>query len=249
MAVARSPPRVAVRLDNAYALTRCRARLAAAGFVGFGGSALTPTGADPQRPHEAGVNFLLALLARGRGSPATAEKLARLLRICYWLVMPKPTSPTFSTNLEPSAKTPPPPPYRSRRRVLTAGERRFYHDGLLPAVGRRYTVLMKVRLTDVLEVPEGQWRAAAGRRIQQRHVDFLLVTKRALAIAAVVELDDATHLNLKQQQKDSYLADALREAGVPLIRFPVYQRYEPERIRRAIAATIARSRQRDRQKA
>lgn len=149
---------------------------------------------------------------------------------------------TFSTNDEPSGRFDE-LPYSSKERLLTEGELRFYRQGLLPAVGNRFGVMCKVRLTDVLEVPPELWRAPAGRKVQQRHVDFVLVNKKTTAIVAVVELDDSTHLAEKQQEKDAYLADALHVAGVPLLRVPIYRRYNAKKLRGVLLGTLKRWKQ------
>lgn len=112
--------------------------------------------------------------------------------------------------------------------------------GLKEAVGDRYEISMKVRLTDVIKVPTKQWDQAAGYKIRQRHLDFVLCSKRALTIVAAIELDDASHLSEEQQARDAFLDDALHAAGIPLIRFPIYRRYDPEKIRRAILGVLKR---------
>jgi very-short-patch-repair endonuclease len=143
----------------------------------------------------------------------------------------------FATNQKPSGKHAP-LKYQSRGALLSAGELRFYR-ALREAVAERYLVMTKVRLTDLIEAEEG-FHSPAGRKISQRHADFVLVTKRGLKIAAVVELDDKTHLEPEQQARDAYLADALHAAGVPLIRFPIYSRYDVSRVRGAIAGALRR---------
>ncbi len=149
--------------------------------------------------------------------------------------------PKFSTNAQPSGLHGD-LPYRRQTHILSDGERRFYLEGLLPAIGDRYTVLMKVRLTDVIAVPPELWRSAAGRKVQQRHVDFLLVTKKRLRIVMAIELDDASHLSEEQKQKDAYLGDSLLAAGVPLVRLPIYRRYDPKRIRGIITGVLRKQR-------
>ena len=147
--------------------------------------------------------------------------------------------PRFATNAKASGKHPT-LKYQSRGALLSPGELRFYR-ALRAAVEDRYLVMGKVRLTDLIEAEEG-FHSAAGRKISQRHADFVLVTKRGLRIAAVVELDDKTHLEPQQQQRDAYLADALRSAGVPLVRFPIYKRYDQEKLRRIIYRALSRRR-------
>ena len=145
---------------------------------------------------------------------------------------------SFWTNAE--RKTGKKLPYRSRGALLSDGERRFYKTGLKPAVGQRYDISLKVSLTDVITLPAKLWDTPAGFKIRQRHLDFVLCSKRAIKIIAAIELDDSSHLSHQQQAKDDFLADALHAAGVPLIRFPVYRRYDPERIRRAITGVLSR---------
>lgn len=147
--------------------------------------------------------------------------------------------PKFQTNAKPSGMHEM-LPYGSKRRLLSDGELRFYREGLVPALGKRYGVMCKVRLTDVLDVPTHLWRSPAGRKVQQRHVDFVLINKKTTAIVAVVELDDKTHLTEEQQAKDAYLGDALFAAGVPLLRVPIYRRYNPTKLRILLLGALKR---------
>ena len=146
--------------------------------------------------------------------------------------------PTFATNVAGKAERK--LPYRSRDKLLTDGERRFYKTGLKPAVGNRYEISLKVSLTDVITVPARLWDAPAGYRIRQRHVDFVLCTKRSLRIVAAIELDDASHLTEERRAKDDFLGEALRAAGIPLIRFPIYRRYDADKLRCIINGVLSR---------
>ncbi len=128
-------------------------------------------------------------------------------------------------------------PYQSRISLLTAGERRFYHEGLLDAVGARYLISFKVRLADVITVRD--WKSKYGRKIAQKHLDFVLITPRATRIVAAIELNDASHEESERQQRDEFLFDALRCAGIPLITFPIYRSYDSQKIRRRILAAIS----------
>lgn len=147
--------------------------------------------------------------------------------------------PRFATNQKTTGKHAA-LKYQSRGALLSPGELRFYR-ALREASEDRYLVMAKVRLADLIEAEDG-FHSAAGRKISQRHADFVLVTKRGLRIAAVVELDDKTHLEAQQQSRDAYLADALHAAGVPLIRFPIYQRYDVPKLRAIVHSALRRAR-------
>lgn len=127
-------------------------------------------------------------------------------------------------------------PYVSQRHLLTPGERRFYHQGLTPAIGNRYLISFKVRLADVIAVEN--WESKYGRMIAQKHLDFVLVTPRTTRIVAAVELNDASHDASDRQQRDDFLSQALHSAGIPLITFPIYHKYDGEKIRRRILTAI-----------
>ena len=133
-------------------------------------------------------------------------------------------------------------PYSSRTHVLTPGERRFYQQGLKPAIGNRYLILFKVRLADVITVDN--WDSKYGRKISQKHVDFVLVTPTTTRIVAAIELNDATHGSYDRQQRDDFLSQAFHSAGIPLITFPIYRTYDPDKIRRRIMAAIGTIRRR-----
>jgi hypothetical protein len=129
--------------------------------------------------------------------------------------------------------------------LLTAAERRFYHEGLLPAVGCRYVISMKVRLADVVTCPAALWERAPGRKIQSKHLDFVLLSPGTLRIVAAIELNDATHDTADRERRDRFVAHALLSARVPLVCFPIYRRYDPRKIAGRIQRAIRDRRESD----
>lgn len=128
-------------------------------------------------------------------------------------------------------------PYTSRITLLTDGERRFFCGGLRPAIGERFLVSFKVRLADVITVD--CWRSSFGRKIAQKHLDFVLLSPTATRIMAAVELNDATHRLARRQQRDEFVRTALGSAQIPFVSFSVYRNYKPAVIRRRILGAIA----------
>lgn len=128
------------------------------------------------------------------------------------------------------------PPYRRQRYLCTAAEWRFCQK-LEEAVGDRFTVMMQVRVGALLTVPAEQWERW-GRRVAQKSFDFALVTRGSSHVAAVVELDDKTHLLPGRRNRDKFLDDACRRAGLPLIRFKTARRYDVGKIRAAVLEAL-----------
>lgn len=128
------------------------------------------------------------------------------------------------------------PPYRRQKYLCTAGEWRFCKK-LEEAVGDRFTLMMQIRVGSLLVVPAEEWERW-GRRVSQKSFDFALVAKGSSYVAAVVELDDKTHLLPGRRKRDKFLDDACKHAGLPLIRFKTARKYDVLAIREIVFAHL-----------
>lgn len=109
-------------------------------------------------------------------------------------------------------------PYRSRHFLLTRNERAFY-QALHHALGGRWLMFAKVRLADVVTCPESLWDQGPGRRIAQKHLDFVVCHPVSLRSVAAIELDDRSHARPRRRQRDAFLNRLFRRAGIPLLRY------------------------------
>ena len=129
-------------------------------------------------------------------------------------------------------------PYYGKTALFSAAERSFF--GVLEqAVEGRYRVFGKVRLADTLGVKGGTPAAERQRalnRLTAKHVDFVLCRPEDLAIAALVELDDATHKRSDRKARDAFLEQACAAAGVQLLRFPARASYSLSEVRAGLAS-------------
>ena len=112
-------------------------------------------------------------------------------------------------------------PYK-KRYLLTNNEYFFYKK--LKEVAERYglRVLTKVRLADIIEVDRTKINQPDYtfyyNRIQSKHIDFLVCKGDGLEILTAIELDDNSHNNPERQKSDEFKNNALRIAGISLIR-------------------------------
>jgi hypothetical protein len=121
-------------------------------------------------------------------------------------------------------------PYGRRDGLLSAGELAFYRV-LRRAVGGRYSISIKTRLADVVKCPDDLWDEPEGRRVSQKHVDFILYDPWTSGIVAVVELDDRSHDEPQRRRRDRFLNEALSSAGVVLVRVKAARRYDAQLLR------------------
>jgi hypothetical protein len=98
---------------------------------------------------------------------------------------------------------------------------------------------LKTRLADVLHCPPDLWDAPHGRRLAQKHVDFVIYDWQTTAIVAVVELDDRSHARAERRQRDAFLSHALAEAEIALVRVKAAPRYDATVLQQQILNAIA----------
>lgn len=80
-------------------------------------------------------------------------------------------------------------------------------------------IFTKVRLADIVNVDEKITTDKSFLwKITNKHVDFLICKADTLDIICVIELDDYTHDTEKAKERDLFVAQVLRTAGIELVR-------------------------------
>jgi hypothetical protein len=131
-------------------------------------------------------------------------------------------------------------PYRPRHPFLTPAERSFF-GVLQQALNADYHVFAKVRLADIVQPAASPSRSgwqSAFNRITSKHVDFVLCDRSTVNVAAVIELDDRTHLTLEAGFRDDLVDIALRDANIPILRVPARSSYSPVQLREEVTRAV-----------
>ncbi|SRR5579884_68893 len=129
-------------------------------------------------------------------------------------------------------------PYTRQRSLLTTGELRFY-SVLLRVVPPGMAVFVKVRLMDMVTVPDYAW-ATYGAPGCGMHLDFVLAEAVGVEPRMVIELDDRSHSRPQARERDAFKDTALASAGVPVLRIKVAARYDEANLREQIAAALSK---------
>jgi very-short-patch-repair endonuclease len=127
-----------------------------------------------------------------------------------------------------------------RRDFLSKGERAFFRV-LQQAVGRGGLVMAKVRLADLVIPATGvgnQGWQAAFNRISAKHIDFVICGPDDVVPRLAIELDDASHRQATRKERDAFIEDACRSAGLPLLRVPAHRDYAMQELRSQLAEYI-----------
>jgi very-short-patch-repair endonuclease len=112
-------------------------------------------------------------------------------------------------------------PDYEKRNLLTDAEFKFYNE-LKKIIPTDQTILIKIRLADLIK----QKKFSDFRRISQKHVDFILAQKSTLNVIGIVELDDYTHQKQHRIERDKFVDEALKSAGIPISHITVKNHYD-----------------------
>jgi hypothetical protein len=117
-------------------------------------------------------------------------------------------------------------PYRTRDDFLTHAEISFFHV-LSSVVGPDHYVFPKVRLSDVLFVAQPDKNLALFNQINQKHLDFLVCSRKGMRPILGVELDDSSHRREDRRTRDEFVDHAFAAAGLRLARVTAQHQYDP----------------------
>lgn len=115
-------------------------------------------------------------------------------------------------------------PYRTRDDFMSPAELSFY--GVLKSImGEHMVICPKVSLADIFFVARPNENQGAYSRINRKHVDFLICNPNTLKPVFALELDDASHQRADRQERDEFVDEVFRVAGLPLIHIPARRTY------------------------
>lgn len=129
-------------------------------------------------------------------------------------------------------------PYRACDALLTKSELRFYNV-IKHCVPATMIIMMKVRMADIINCDDRDWKRGWGPKISAKHVDFVLIDKTDTTIQLAIELDDSTHRTQKQRiERDLFVNKAFETANVALLRVNVQKYYDRGKLKTLISQSI-----------
>ncbi len=129
-------------------------------------------------------------------------------------------------------------PYRKRKYLLSVPERRFY-EWLQVVLPDDVVVIPQVVLSNIL-VPNVNrrdfWKYQ--NKINRKTVDFVLFSLPYLEPLVAIEYDGRTHDRPDRRQRDIFVENALRNAGIEIIRIRHSNKLNYKAIEKLLLSTI-----------
>jgi hypothetical protein len=128
-------------------------------------------------------------------------------------------------------------PYEKEQALFSPAERSFL--GVLEqADNGHYRFMGKVRLADIVKVKSGMNKSAwqnAFNKIQSKHVDIVACDPASLSVQFVIELDDSTHSQSQRQNRDQFVDNTLKAAGIPVVHVTAKKSYSVQEIQSVLS--------------
>ena len=127
--------------------------------------------------------------------------------------------PTKQANTESIETLREAPEYVAQSALLTPPEADAFRY-LCQHIANSAHICPKVRIADILKVDRTDDRQAWGRafgKIAQKHVDFVIMDHIGKILFAL-EVDDSSHSKPARQRRDTFVNNAFKPAGIPLLR-------------------------------
>lgn len=128
-----------------------------------------------------------------------------------------------------------------QRATLFSPAERSFLGVLDQAIGSEYRVFGKVRVADVLEVgrdTDPAKRRSAFNRISAKHFDFIVCAPDDLRVLCAIELNDASHAKARRRERDDFVAEACKQAQLPLLMLPAKHAYSIDEVRQMVLSAL-----------
>jgi very-short-patch-repair endonuclease len=115
-------------------------------------------------------------------------------------------------------------PYRVRDDFLSPAEASFLHV-LQNMIGDKMLIYPQVSLAALFYVSQRQNWQAFQNKIDRKRVDFLLCDPKTFKPIFAIELDDSSHARPDRVERDDFVNEVFRAAGLPLVRVKAQTTY------------------------
>lgn len=131
--------------------------------------------------------------------------------------------------------------YRPKRYVITLNELKFYN--ILMEIAKELDLILfsQVSLYNILETKKNldpKTKQTYFNKIASKSIDFVLVNKKDCRIKLCIELDDSTHKQASRIKRDKFINKLFQDLEINLLRYPVYNVYYKETLKRKIQENI-----------
>ena len=130
--------------------------------------------------------------------------------------------------------------YKPKIYITTLNEMKFYNVLLEIAKELDYILFSQVSLYNIISIQDNldySTHTKYFNKIASKSIDFVLVDKKC-RIKLCIELDDNSHKKKNRIERDNFINELFKELEIDLLRYPVYNVYYKDTLKRKIQESI-----------
>ena len=130
--------------------------------------------------------------------------------------------------------------YKPKIYITTLNEMKFYNVLLEIAKELDYILFSQVSLYNIISMQNNldySTHTKYFNKIASKSIDFVLVDKKC-RIKLCIELDDNSHKKKNRIERDNFINELFKELEIDLLRYPVYNVYYKDTLKRKIQESI-----------
>ena len=130
--------------------------------------------------------------------------------------------------------------YKPKVYITTKTEGIFYNVLLEITKELNYTLFAQVPLYSIVNTQDNldySTRTSYFNKISSKSIDFVLVDEKC-RIVLCIELDDKSHRKKYRIERDKFINKLFSDLGISLLRYPVYNTYYKDTLRKRILENI-----------
>ena len=130
--------------------------------------------------------------------------------------------------------------YKPKIYITTLNEMKFYNVLLEIAKELDYILFSQVSLYNIISMQDNldySTHTKYFNKIASKSIDFVLVDKKC-RIKLCIELDDNSHKKKNRIERDNFINELFKELEIDLLRYPVYNIYYKDTLKRKIQESI-----------
>ena len=131
--------------------------------------------------------------------------------------------------------------YKPKRYLITKNELNFYK--VLTEIANELDLIIfaQVSLYNIIKIKENldyKTEIKYFNKIASKSIDFVLADKKDCRIKLCIELDDLTHNRQDRIKRDKFINELFKELEINLLRYPVYNIYYKDILKKKIQENI-----------
>ena len=125
--------------------------------------------------------------------------------------------------------------------ILSPAEMKFYYVLVKAKADTYLEIWPKMSIREMIDIKDSEGKTNRTKflnKIDRKHIDFTLVNPKSGKPLLCIELDDKSHQKQDRKERDLFVDNVMKQAGIKLIHVPAAIEYDIENLKMIIKNSL-----------